>query len=298
MEALSKTAGSLLGHGLSGSGRVRVPAIRPPHGRAPPAQAALGKRGWASRISWPGLAARASSLHRVPVPDSCLVSRLSSPNGARGHVIAWCLAVSGRRERTMDKEARFHSLIADLHGAALDASLWQPALRSAVELFDVRAAHFFLWDVAERNVPFSVCQSPAACEPQIEAARASYTSHYANLDYRRELTDRARPGTWMHCHEWTTPRALGRNEFFNDFLRPANLRWLSGMRVSQASGPWPTWASAEGSTRNRWRGRIAACWTSSHLISRPRVETSSPRPRCAQQLGRAWRASMHGRRPC
>ena len=39
----------------------------------------------------------------------------------------------------------------------------------------------------------------------------------------------------MHCHEWTTPSALAKNEFFSDFLRPANLRWLSGMRINYAS---------------------------------------------------------------
>lgn len=132
----------------------------------------------------------------------------------------------------MDKHKSFNAIVANLHAAALDPKLWAPSLSGLVTLLKLRVAHFFLWNSNTGRVDYSVCEMPTDHAEEIGSAHASYTNHYASIDYRRDLTDRTEAGVWMHCHAHTSAAKLAKNSFFQEFLRPARLRWLSGLRVT------------------------------------------------------------------
>ncbi len=124
-----------------------------------------------------------------------------------------------------------YRMIDSLYETVLTPDAWKAALRQLTELFDGRAAHFMLWDQPTNGALFSMMWGDAT-----DQAMRDYAKHYGGLDCRREVVERLPVGQWLLCHEHFDERFVRRNEFYNDFLLPYEVRYMAGARLLDAGG--------------------------------------------------------------
>lgn len=125
---------------------------------------------------------------------------------------------------------RFDPLVEGLYEAALHPETWDAALLGLARACDADNFHLMACPVGQAVPGFSLAWG---MDPAMEV---SYKLHYAGIDPRRQAVQSRADGHWLACHQQFDTRAVGRNEFFQDYLIPNGIRYLVGSRVVRCDG--------------------------------------------------------------
>lgn len=107
----------------------------------------------------------------------------------------------------------------------------QDALARIGSALGADVVHLVDWDT-RANVALSATIS---C-PQLDLASESYARHYGRIDPRRLALSERAPERFYRCHQHLNERFVRRNEFFQDYLIPLGLRWVSATRFVVTEG--------------------------------------------------------------
>lgn len=125
---------------------------------------------------------------------------------------------------------RYDKLIGALYEAAFDPALWEAGLRNLAHACDADNFHLMVCPVGQSVPSFSLTWG---MDPALEA---SYKLYYAGIDPRQKIVQRSGDGRWLACHQQFDTRMVGRNEFYQDFLIPNDIRYLLGARIVRCDG--------------------------------------------------------------
>ncbi len=125
----------------------------------------------------------------------------------------------------MAKIENLDGLIGSLYDAAMSPSLWPTVLTDLQDWIGASCGHFFIWDKHQNSAQFSVTNE------QMEKAGQDYVQHYGQVDPRRPIMIQKPVGHWMACHEYFDTSFVHHNQFYMDFLKPLDLRYVTGTRV-------------------------------------------------------------------
>lgn len=116
-------------------------------------------------------------------------------------------------------------LIHQLYGATLSPTGWDEAMSSWTRVLKTVNAHLMVWDTASSVMLHT---AHVGFDQQVQD---NYEAHYANIDPRLRHAANLNSGEWFNCADVFDPRWVSRNEFYQDFLIPAESRWLLGSRL-------------------------------------------------------------------
>jgi DNA-binding CsgD family transcriptional regulator len=116
-------------------------------------------------------------------------------------------------------------VITSFYEAAIDASLWKPALASLTELFaPAFTSYYFTWD--RTNVNFA-----AVASDDLDTASTAYAQHYGAIDPRAAMIDSGPTGAVFVCHDHFDDAYVSKSEFYNDFLIPIGGRYIIAAKL-------------------------------------------------------------------
>jgi Flp pilus assembly protein TadD len=128
-------------------------------------------------------------------------------------------------------ETELLSLIDRIYAASLDESRWHSTLGEMAILFGGNSANFELIDKRTQR-PLYMDHSQEISEENANA----YMNHFAALNPRIEPLLNHRAGTIDSDYSLFDEATIGRDEFYNDFLAPHDLRYfVSGMVMNTAN---------------------------------------------------------------
>ena len=122
-------------------------------------------------------------------------------------------------------------LISRLYEAALDEKAWQGAVELIARITDAHSASMLVVDRKTGKV-ISDCSSGIDMSiGETVAGQQAYENYYAALDYRRQYASQLPAGAWFQCHERFPLEVIKHTEFFNEYVKPWDLRHLAGCRL-------------------------------------------------------------------
>lgn len=142
------------------------------------------------------------------------------------------MIIARRRFRGEFSEEQLFGVVDSIYGAATVAGEWAPVMERIARITGADRALMF---TPSRE---AARQLWASHEIQPEMM-AGYGEHYADEDlwtrevYRRKLP---RPGALLMGEELVSNRELLRSRFFNEFLRPIDIRSFAGVFIESADG--------------------------------------------------------------
>lgn len=116
--------------------------------------------------------------------------------------------------------------ISCLYEAACKPERWPAAMSVLGDLLNAVSGQFLVWDKRIQAPAFLAFREDAP-----PTANEHYERHYGALDPRRLLVERMPVGTLIADHEHFDEAFVRRDEFYQDYLRPLNLRYAAGGRV-------------------------------------------------------------------
>ncbi|MGH8784341.1 MAG: helix-turn-helix transcriptional regulator [Cupriavidus necator] len=126
----------------------------------------------------------------------------------------------------MEWEARHDEVVAQLYEAALSADQWHAALTSVMQQVGADTFHFLAWDRRDTTTAFNL-YSHEWMASKVE----EYAAYYGAIDPRRQLLEAMPVGSVMACHLHLSDSTVARNEFYQDFLIPGGLRYVTMARL-------------------------------------------------------------------
>jgi DNA-binding CsgD family transcriptional regulator len=116
-------------------------------------------------------------------------------------------------------------VVAGLYEAALFPDRWHAALTAVMKRTSADTFHLLAWDRQEATTSFDLYSH----EWMTRGVKA-YAAYYGAIDPRRRLLETAPVGAAVACHQHISERDVERNEFFQDFLIPGGLRYVTVAR--------------------------------------------------------------------
>ena len=120
----------------------------------------------------------------------------------------------------------YEEAVAGLYRAALYPDQMHEAISAVASRVEADTFHFLGWDRQRMTTRFNVYS-----HAEMSDGVGDYAAYYGAIDPRRQLLDSQPIGAVLACHHHLSNDAVGRNEFFQDFLIPAGSRYLAGSRV-------------------------------------------------------------------
>src|SRR5678816_540348 len=124
------------------------------------------------------------------------------------------------------EEDRHNDVIAGLYEAALAPERWHPALMQATQQVGADTFHFLTWDRHDATTAFDLYS-----HEWMAAKVGDYASYYGAIDPRRQLLETMPVGTAFACDRHFSEEAVGRDEFYQDFLIPGGMRYITMARL-------------------------------------------------------------------
>lgn len=128
--------------------------------------------------------------------------------------------------RTPQSKTSHEDAVAGLYRAAFYPGEMQKAIAAVAARVGANTFHFLGWDRRRMTTRFNV-YSHAELAKGIE----DYAAYYGAIDPRRQMLDSQPVGGVLACHEHFSNEAVSRDEFYQDFLIPAGIRYVAGARV-------------------------------------------------------------------
>lgn len=120
---------------------------------------------------------------------------------------------------------RFDRLV-DLTYAALDdKGTWHALLECLNEALGTRAVHLWAFDVRHGSLSYS---DGANIAPDVDLR---YVQEYQFIDPRLALIRAAPVGQWISCHEHFDDAFIAASPFYQDFLLPFGVRYVSACKL-------------------------------------------------------------------
>jgi DNA-binding CsgD family transcriptional regulator len=124
-------------------------------------------------------------------------------------------------------------IIARLYEAALDDTPWPAVMTDLATTLKLRSASLLIVDHATGGIAFDCSAGLGTSLEDVAEGGEAYRHHYAGLDYRRAHIEQLPTGSWSSCHKHFGDDAVKHSEFFNDYVRRWDLRYLTGARVAR-----------------------------------------------------------------
>jgi DNA-binding CsgD family transcriptional regulator len=127
----------------------------------------------------------------------------------------------GRREAT----GAFDDIIPDLYDALLQPQAWPGVLSRVADAAGASLVHF-MFAGARGGLLMSEMSPPIR-----PGTNELYRDYYGAIDPRRKLAQGLPVGKFLLCHRVFDEDFVRADEFYNDYLIPAGIRYLAGVRV-------------------------------------------------------------------
>lgn len=124
---------------------------------------------------------------------------------------------------SMDGLAHYDSALLSIYAAALDAARWREAWYAVTRYTGADSFHFFSLDLASATPNFGIVSDELPTQSLID-----YDQYYGRIDPRRDIVAAMKPGELFVCHEHIDERFARRNEYYQDFLMPHDMRYAMG----------------------------------------------------------------------
>lgn len=121
-------------------------------------------------------------------------------------------------------------LVHKLYGAVLSPTGWAEAMSALSQILQTVNAHLMLWDATSPTLLHS------AHVGIDQLVQDKYEAHYASIDPRLRHAANLNGGDWFNCAQVFDTRWVNQDEFYQDFLIPAEIRWLLGSRLIHHQG--------------------------------------------------------------
>lgn len=120
---------------------------------------------------------------------------------------------------------RFDRLV-DLTYATLDdKGSWRDLLECLNEALGTRAVHLWAFDACQRSLSYS---EGANVAPEVDLR---YIQEYQFIDPHLGLIRATPAGQWVSCHEHFDDACVASNRFYQDFLIPADMRYVTACKL-------------------------------------------------------------------
>jgi hypothetical protein len=118
-------------------------------------------------------------------------------------------------------------------------------------------------------------------------AGADYANHYIPIDPRNDMIRNGAVGQWQCCHHFLDQNFVGRNEFYQDFLIPHDVRYAMVAIVDDNDVDFTTFGSmrAVGQQPFDEAGQLAAQRITSHLQRVLRMQKHTQNLHAKAELG-------------
>lgn len=126
-------------------------------------------------------------------------------------------------------------IIARLYEAALDDTPWPAVMSDLASTLKLRSASLLIVDHATGGIAFDCSAGLGTRLEDVAEGGEAYRRHYAQLDYRRAHIESLPTGAWSSCHTQFPVEAVSHTEFYNDYVRRWDLRYLTGARVARSA---------------------------------------------------------------
>jgi hypothetical protein len=120
---------------------------------------------------------------------------------------------------------RHEEIVHLLYEAVVDPAGWPRFFTSLGRAIEASAIHMLAIDKKHRSLSYSDgFNLPTEGE-------LAYIQRYGNIDPRKEVILRQRPGEWLHCHELFDDDFVAHSPFYQEFLIPVGRRYVSGCKL-------------------------------------------------------------------
>ena len=119
----------------------------------------------------------------------------------------------------------FDSLVGVLYETLEHNESWQKFYDSIAQAVDVNIVHMLGIDKGHGALSYS---DGSNMPPQGEL---EYIQNYHFIDPRSPIVFASEPMSWVHCHEVLNEEFVANNDFYQDFLIPYGLRYMSACKV-------------------------------------------------------------------
>lgn len=120
----------------------------------------------------------------------------------------------------------FDSVVTGFYRAATGAIGWDAALDAVRVAFDCRTVSAEVYDVPRRTV-----RAMQYCNRELDRAAFDFLREYNVENPRFAVGLTVPPGEWAHCHEHIREEFVAENRFYQDFIIPYDMRYVSGVTM-------------------------------------------------------------------
>ena len=125
-------------------------------------------------------------------------------------------------------------LIASCYEAVIEPSQWNAVTDGLAHLLNIQLTHLYFLD----HQTLQVTDQAFSVEDPVAVAQGfvDYAAHYLQIDYRRAYCAGLPSGQWFQCHDIFNEDEIRNTEFYNDFMRRWDCRYLTGTRLVEVDG--------------------------------------------------------------